>query len=115
MKSTQWIIISLLWLLPISYSYANSGWTSISYIDEIHATTAGRVIIHAKFKDNPSRCRKKQTFYLDYTNRGSDQAYQLLLEAAIHSQPIKLFVSGRCDIKSRHEFTSVKLIPRKKK
>ena len=90
-------LISFSTFLSITAS-ANPGWTEPGYVTELQATGSGRFIIKADLRENPSGCKTKNAFYMDYSSNGAEQAYQLLLQAIISHNPVRLHVTGACDL-----------------
>ncbi|WP_214660518.1 hypothetical protein [sulfur-oxidizing endosymbiont of Gigantopelta aegis] len=101
------LFFALLGTKPI---FAEAGWTSETQVLEIIATTAGKFIIHAQPKKNPTDCRDKNHFFLDYGLSGSQQVYKLLLDAALSKSTVKLYVTGRCELFDMSELSKASLI-----
>jgi hypothetical protein len=107
----SWAFVMVFFCLPASQSvFAQAGWTSETQVLEITATTAGKFIIHAKPKKNPTDCRDKNHFFLDYGLSGSQQVYKLLLEAALSKSMVKLYITGRCELFDMSELSKASLI-----
>ena len=91
---------------PIS---AESGWTSTTQVIEITATTAGKFIIHATPEKNPTDCKDKERFFLDYSLPGANKIYLLLLDAAVSQLPVKLYITGRCELFGMSELSKASI------
>jgi len=89
---------------------AESGWTSSTQVLEITATTAGKFIIHAVPKDNPTDCKDKERFFLDYGLSGANKVYDLLLDATVLQLPVKLYITGRCELFGMSELSKASIV-----
>lgn len=107
---TKFCYVSLFILLMLSKPLlAESGWTSNTRALELTATTAGKFIIHATPKHNPSNCKDKEKFYLNYGLPGTKRIYDLLLQATVSRLPIKLHVTGRCELFGMSEISKASI------
>lgn len=88
---------------------AQSGWTKTTEIIEITAT-ANKFIIHAKPRKNPTDCKDRNHFYLNYTMPGANKIYNLLLDAAVKKLTVKLYITGLCDIFDMSELSKASII-----
>lgn len=102
--------VPLLFLLLSGPLQAESGWTSSTLILEITATTAGKFIIHATPKKNPTDCKDRERFYLDYGLSGANKVYDLLLDATVSQLPVKLYITGRCELFGMSELSKASII-----
>jgi hypothetical protein len=90
---------------------ADAGWTDLGIVQELTATIAGRYVVKIAVNQNPSGCRDKQTFYQDYSDRGSDKMYATLLEAAATGKRVRVFVTGGCELNGHSQVSSVAIVP----
>ncbi len=104
------LLMAFFFLLGSQSVLAQAGWTSETKILEITATTAGKFIIHAKPKKNPTNCRDKEHFFLDYGLLGSNQVYRLLLDTALSKATVKLYITGRCELFDMSELSKASLL-----
>ena len=88
---------------------AQSGWTTDTEIIEITAA-ANKFIIHAKPRRNPTDCKDRSHFYLNYTMPGANKIYNLLLDAAVRNLTVKLYITGLCDIFDMSELSKASII-----
>ncbi len=99
------------WLMLLGVAHSESGWTGINEIQELRAPIAGRSIIIGDMKMNPSECKDSKSFYLDFSMKRAQNVYLLLLQSIATKNPVKLYVTGRCDIHSRSEISSAAIFP----
>jgi len=99
-------------LLLISFScQATSGWTDFGYIIELQPTIHHRYNVNIDVKGNSSSCRQKQWFYQSYDLSGAREMYLALLEAVSTKKLVRVYVTGRCDIKEYSEISEVGIRP----
>jgi hypothetical protein len=101
------LAVGLLSLTPPAN--AVSGWTDYANVAELTPTANGRFLFKLDVKDNPSGCRDKQVFYKDYYSIGSQQMYDLLLRALLNDMPVRVYVTGKCELNGYSEVSSVSL------
>lgn len=107
----KYILPALLFYLLLSNPvHAAAGWTSATQVLEITATTAGKFIIHAAPKRNPTDCKDREKFFLDYGLPGADKIYKLLLDATVAGLPVKLYITGRCELFDMSELSKASII-----
>ncbi|MFW2373147.1 MAG: hypothetical protein ACN4GM_08500 [Gammaproteobacteria bacterium] len=90
---------------------ATSGWTDYVPVAELTPTSHGRFLVKLKAPENPSDCKNKDTFYHDYNAPGSEQIFRTLLEAISSGKKVRVYVSGKCELKGYSEITSVSIVP----
>jgi len=105
-KHTNKFIASTILLIMSSLAHSEAGWTGQGYLQEIQATTAGKLIIKGKLKGNPSKCKDINSYYIDYSIEGAENIYQLLLQSIASNNQVKLLVTGRCEINGMSEISS---------
>ena len=88
---------------------ANSGWTGYAMVSELTPTAQGRFLFKLDIEDNPSGCRDKQVFYKDYYSIGSQQMYDLLLRALTTTSPVRVYVTGKCELTGYSEISSASM------
>ncbi len=93
-------------LLFISFSSsAASGWTSYGKVLELVPTIHQRFKVNIEVEDNPAACKQKQWFYQDYSISGAREMYFALLEAVASSRPVRVYVTGRCNLNEYSEIS----------
>ena len=90
---------------------ADAGWTDYVPVRELTPTIHERFILRLEAAENPSGCRSKEYFYQDYEIRGSDKMFYALLEALTSGRKVRVYVTGRCDLKGYSEISSVTIVP----
>jgi hypothetical protein len=89
---------------------AAAGWTSYGRIEELSTDYVGRILIRMEVEENPSDCKDKTWFYRDLIT-GSEFMFRLLLEAASRDTPVRLYVTGLCDLNRYSEISKVRIAP----
>jgi hypothetical protein len=89
---------------------AAAGWTSYGTIEELSTDFVGRIVIRMEVEENPSDCKDKTWFYRDLIT-GSEFMFRLLLEAASREIPVRLYVTGLCDLNRYSEISRVRIAP----
>ena len=90
---------------------AGSGWTSYGQILELQPTTAGRFLLRMHPASNPSGCRDEDWFYRDYTGMGVELMFHALLGAVTNGIPVRLYVTGNCDLNGYAEISAAGVGP----
>jgi len=88
---------------------AQSGWTAKGNLTHMQATTSGKMIVNGEFKENPSDCKNSKAFYIDYDIDGANHIFQLLLKAIASDKPVKLYVTGKCELNGQSEISSASI------
>lgn len=89
---------------------AAAGWTSFGTIEELSTDYLGRILVRMEVEENPSGCKDKTWFYRDLIT-GSDFMFKLLVEAAARGTPVRLYVTGLCDLNRYSEISKVGIAP----
>ena len=100
------ILLSLLLLISIP-SQASSGWTGYGYVTELIPTIHHRFKVNIDVDGNKSGCKEKQWFYQDYDTVGAREMYQALLEAVSSNKPVRVYVTGRCNLNEYAEISEL--------
>ena len=90
---------------------ADAGWTDYALVAELTPTIHQRYEVTITFSQNPSGCRNKQTFYQDYSAKGSEQMYLALLEAVGSGKKVRVFVTGVCGVDGYSQISAVGIRP----
>jgi hypothetical protein len=109
-ETIQATVLLLLFALPF-HLQAVSGWTDYGTVAELTPTIHHRYLVRLNISENPSGCKDKSTFYQDYSQTGADQMFRTLLEAVASGKQVRVFVTGRCELKGYAEFSSVTILP----
>lgn len=102
--------IYLLLSTPLS-AIADSGWTDYAAITELIPTSHHRYTVSLANTKNPGGCKNKQTFYQDYDASGANQMFGTLLQATATGNEVRVYVTGKCELKGYSEITSVGILP----
>lgn len=89
---------------------AEAGWTSFGRIEELSTDYLGRILVRIEVEENPSGCKDKTWFYRDLIT-GSDFMFKLLVEAASRHTPVRLYVTGLCDLNRYSQISKVRIAP----
>ena len=92
-------------------AFAVAGWSDYVPVAELTPTIHGRFLVKLKVSENPSGCKNKEVFYRDYNIPGSEQMYDALLKAVTSGKKVRVYVTGRCDLKGYSEISSVAIVP----
>ena len=112
MKLRLRLIPTLLYLILLSPpAWSVAGWTGTGLVVELNPTTSGRFLLKLDTNANPSGCKQKQWFYVDYTGTGADHMFRMLVAAATTNKPVRVYVTGSCDLNGYSEISSASLVP----
>lgn len=90
----------------------SAGWSEYGRVAALQATIHGRFLVKIELPKNPSGCRDLEWFYRDYGGgSGPEYMYQALLSAVTLNKPVRVYVSGSCDLNGYAEITSVQIAP----
>lgn len=106
----RYLLLMLLMMFS-SAVLATSGWTSYGHIIELVPTIHFRFKVNIDVKGNSSACKEKQWFYQDYNASGAREMYLALLEAVSSNKPVRVYVTGRCDVKEYSEISELGIRP----
>jgi len=94
-----------------SDAVADAGWTDYALVTELTPTIHQRYEVTIAFARNPSGCRDKQTFYQDYSAKGSEQMYLALLESVGAGKKVRVYVTGVCGVDGYSQISAVGIRP----
>lgn len=110
MKNLTTLFAGLALLLGQSVALpGTSGWSDYTTVAELTPSSQQRYTVRLQLNDNPSGCRSKDTFYQDYTTPGAEQMFRTLLEAVVSGKPVRVYVTGRCELNGYAEISSVSI------
>jgi len=90
---------------------ADSGWTAPGRIVGLTVETPARFELGLDVESNPSRCRDAQHFYRGTLDAASSRMFDLLLAAYRDGRPVRVYVTGVCDINGFAEISKVGVAP----
>ena len=98
-------------LTGLTYHAGVSGWTEATSVVTLQPTTQGRFLVRLDTDEKVSGCRERSWFFRDYSGPGAELMFTLLLEAAVESKKVQLFLTGRCDLDGYSEFSEARIFP----
>jgi hypothetical protein len=105
------IAIAICVLLLPGVAWASAGWTDDVKVVELVPTGRHYYEIQLKVTKNPSGCRNKNWFYIDYQSRGADEMFDLFVEGIQSSLRLRVYVTGICNINGYSEISAVGASP----
>jgi hypothetical protein len=90
---------------------AAPGWSDDAKVIELIPTAKHYYEIRLKLRKNPSGCRDKDWFYVNYQARGADQMFDLFVEGVKSSLRLRVYVTGVCNLHGYSEISSVSASP----
>ena len=99
-------LVSLFFALPMGVQ-AKAGWTDYVSVAELIPTSKHYYEVRLQVSENPSGCREDNWFYQNYDSFGSEQMFTVLLESIKSGIPVRVYVTGNCNLHGYAEFTSV--------
>jgi len=105
------VAIAICALLLPGVSRASAGWTDGVKVVELIPTDRHYYEIQLKVTKNPSGCRKKNWFYIDYQARGADEMFDLFIEGIQSSLRLRVYVTGVCNLNGYSEISAVSASP----
>ncbi len=108
---TRHLIHAICWALVSIGAHAEAGWTDYASVLELTPTIQERFLTKLAVSENPSGCKSKQSFYQDYTLNGADKMFEVLLDALVSGKKVRVYVTGKCDLDSNSEISSVSIKP----
>ena len=97
-------------LLP-GVSTAAAGWTDDVKVIELIPTAKHYYEIRLNVTQNPSGCREKDWFYLNYQTRGADKMFDLFVDGVKSSLRLRVYVTGICNLNGYSEISAVSASP----
>ena len=101
------IIAAIFWSMLPGPVLAKAGWTDYVSAAELIPTSKHYYEVRLPVSDNPSGCREKNWFYQNYETLGSDKMFEVLLESIKSGIPVRVYVTGNCNLQGYAEFNSV--------
>jgi len=105
------IAIGICSLLLPGLSSAGAGWTDDVKVIELIPTGRHYYEVHLKVRNNPSGCRDKDWFYINYGGHGTDKMFDLFIDGLKSSLRLRVYVTGICNINGYSEISSVSASP----
>ena len=105
------LALGLCLLMPPVAANAGAGWIDGVKVVELTPTGKHYYEVRLKLTTNPSGCREKDWFYINYEARGADEMFDLLLEGIKSSLGLRVYVTGICNLHGYSEISSVSASP----
>ena len=104
-------IVAVYLLLAAPGLHARAGWIDRVEVVELIATNRHYYEIRLQTDGNPSNCREKQWFYVNYEARGADEMFDLFVDAVARRLKLRVYVTGVCNFSGYSEISSVSARP----
>ena len=110
----RWVIvlIGIYTVMLSSAARAEAGWTDEVSLVELIPTGRHYYELQLTGKRNPSGCREKNSFYINYDARGADKMFDLLFDSIKTEMRLRVYVTGVCNLKGYAEISSVSVSPK---
>ena len=105
------IAIAMCALLIPGVARAGAGWTEDVKVVELIPTGKHYYEIRLKVAKNPSSCRVKDWFYVNYQARGADEMFDLFVDGIKSSLRLRVYVTGICNLNGYSEISAVSASP----
>lgn len=96
--------------LPLG-ARAAAGWTDYVKVAELIPTGRHYYEVRLVGATNPSGCRVKDWYYLNYEAPGADKMFDLFVDRMQSTLQLRVYVSGVCNINGYAEISSVNASP----
>ena len=97
-------------LVASAAAFARAGWTDYVIVAELVPTSKHYYELRIPVADNPSGCREEAWFYQNYESFGAEQMFTVLLESIKSGIPVRIYVTGNCNLQGYAEFSSVGIV-----
>lgn len=110
----RWIItlIGIYTLVLSSTARAEAGWTDEITVIELIPTGKHYFELRLQGRKNPSGCREKDGFYINYEARGADKMFDLFVDSIKSGLRLRVYVTGVCNFSGYAEISSVSASPK---
>jgi len=104
-------LIGIYTLMLSSTAWAEAGWTDEVTVIELIPTAKHYFELRLAGKKNPSGCREKDGFYINYEARGADKMFDLFVDSIKTGLSLRVYVTGVCNLSGYSEISSVSVSP----
>ena len=99
-------------LMLSSTARAEAGWTDEVTVVELIPTGKHYFELRLDGGKNPSGCREKDWFYINYEARGADKMFDLFADSIKTELRLRVYVTGVCNLSGYAEISSVSAGPK---
>jgi hypothetical protein len=110
----RWVmtLLGIYTLMLSSTAWAVAGWTDEITVVELIPTGKHYFELRLAGKNNPSGCREKDWFYINYETRGADKMFDLFVDSIKTELRVRVYVTGVCNLSGYSEISSVSVSPK---
>ena len=101
------IVSGICALLLATVAVADAGWTDEVEVVELIPTGRHYFELRLAGKNNPSGCREKGWYYINYDAPGADKMFDLFVDSLKAELRLKVYVTGVCNFNGYAEISSV--------
>jgi len=101
------IVSGICALLLSTVAVADAGWTDEVEVVELIPTGRHYFELQLAGKNNPSGCRAKGWYYINYDAPGADKMFDLFVDSFKTELRLKVYVTGICNLNGYAEISSV--------
>ena len=105
------VILGLCALSMPPAALAEAGWTDHASVIELVPTAKHYYEVHLEVGSNPSGCRDKSWFYLNYDTPGASKMFDLFVESIKSRLRLRVYVTGVCNLNGYSEISAVGASP----
>ena len=106
------LVIGIYVALLAPLVHADAGWTDYVTVTELIPTSRHYYEVELKGSKNPSGCREKERYYLNYDTPGADKMFDLFVDSLQSRLRLRAYVTGVCNINGYAEISSVSASPK---
>jgi hypothetical protein len=101
------VLIGIFAQLAPPVAHASADWTDYVKVTELIPTGRHYYEVQLDIEKNPSGCREKDWFYLNYEARGANKMFDLFVDNIKSELRLKVYVTGVCNLKGYSEISAV--------
>jgi len=101
------IVSGICALLLSTVAVADAGWTDEVEVVELIPTGRHYFELRLAGKNNPSGCRAKGWYYINYDAPGADKMFDLFVDSLKTELRLKVYLTGVCNFNGYAEISSV--------
>jgi len=102
------VLIGIFTQLAPPSAQAAAGWTDFVKVIELIPTGRHYYEVQLDIAKNPSGCREKDWFYLNYEARGASKMFDLFVDNIKSELRLRVYVTGVCNLKGYSEISAVR-------